>query len=160
MHDIRQWDRRRAVLPTLQRRPWIPTDLTLTPVLRRCLEFPDCADFHPLMFVDGVIEAFVRRGGRVHEKTRVVNQTILDGRQVSVRLRLMPKHVPLHAARRYSLAALLRRNGLSRSRSHGSICELHFRMDERCHIEATWKMRGAAAVVVIRISHAEGYVRY
>ena len=34
------------------------------------------------MFVDGVIEAFVRRGGRVHEKTRVVTQTILDGRQV------------------------------------------------------------------------------
>ena len=48
----------------------------------RCLEFPDCADFHPLMFVDGVIDAFVRRGGRVHERTRVVNQTILDGRQV------------------------------------------------------------------------------
>ena len=38
------------------------------------------------MFVDGVIEAFVRRGGRVHEKSRVVTQTILDGRQVSAAL--------------------------------------------------------------------------
>ena len=51
---------------------------------RRCLEYPDSALFHPLMFVDGVIDAFVRRGGRVHERTRVVTQTIMDGRQVSI----------------------------------------------------------------------------
>ena len=68
-------------------RQWEIVSHLLTPcksllLCLRCLEFPDSAEFHPLMFVDGVIEAFVRRGGRVHEKTRVVTQTIMDGRQV------------------------------------------------------------------------------
>jgi len=60
------------------------------------------------MFVDGVIEAFVRRGGRVHEKTRVVNQTILDGRQVSGASVSCRSHVPcaLHMALHLSCPTL------------------------------------------------------
>lgn len=47
-----------------------------------CLEFPGGAQFHPLKYVRGLAEAFVRRGGRLYEQTQFVNQS-LDGKTVS-----------------------------------------------------------------------------
>ena len=48
----------------------------------RTLKFENSAEFHPIKFVDGVIDAFVKRGGRFYENTPVVDQTKYNGKEV------------------------------------------------------------------------------
>lgn len=47
----------------------------------RCLKYPNSAEFHPLKYVDGLAEAFVRRGGRLFENTAMISQS-KDGTEV------------------------------------------------------------------------------
>lgn len=44
------------------------------------LEFPGCADFQPLDYLDGLAAAFKRRGGRIYENTQIMKN---EGDQVS-----------------------------------------------------------------------------
>lgn len=44
--------------------------------------YPNSADFHPLKYVEGLIDAFVRRGGRYYEDSAVVDQTEYSGKEV------------------------------------------------------------------------------
>ncbi|XP_024538060.1 uncharacterized protein LOC112348921 [Selaginella moellendorffii] len=44
--------------------------------IHKALRFPDAAEFHPLMYINGLAEAFVRRGGKIYEISRVME---IDG---------------------------------------------------------------------------------
>jgi glycine/D-amino acid oxidase-like deaminating enzyme/nitrite reductase/ring-hydroxylating ferredoxin subunit len=63
----------------------------------RCLQIPGSAQFHPLKYVAGLAEAFVRHGGRIFEKTHMVSQSI-NGTKVHT------KHGPTVTAQKVVLA--------------------------------------------------------
>lgn len=50
----------------------------------RALEFPASAEFHPLKLVQGIADAFVKKGGRLYEQTAMVAQS-LDGSRVETK---------------------------------------------------------------------------
>lgn len=53
--------------------------------IERCLLFPDSAYIHPIKYVDGLIDAFVAKGGRFYENTAVVDQTQYSGKEVTTK---------------------------------------------------------------------------
>ena len=40
--------------------------------ISEALVFPGCADFHPLLFLNGLAEAVVKHGGKIYEHSRVM----------------------------------------------------------------------------------------
>lgn len=69
-----------------------------------CLHFPRQAQFHPLKYLNGVLEAFKRAGGRLYGGTRAVKVTggkealveMAHGLQVSARAAVVATNVPFN----------------------------------------------------------------
>lgn len=44
--------------------------------IRKCIKYPNCGEFHPLEYINGMAEAIERMGGKIYENTRAFKATV------------------------------------------------------------------------------------
>eukprot|EP00850_Spirogloea_muscicola_P004665 SM000020S06015 [mRNA] locus=s20:411811:415246:+ [translate_table: standard] len=69
--------------------------------MTHAVRFPRAADFHPLMYIDGLADAFVRHGGKIFEQSRVKSQenssvTTEDGFRVDAKDVVLATNSPIN----------------------------------------------------------------